>query len=360
MKILSWVVFGALGFGIMCFGYFGRDRPDPRATWAHGLIVIGPPPPAGQALPGGATPVRLRLLPGSERDRGDPRGIDLAMAKSRTCASGPARAQVDRRTLSRNRNRSSVARVGPFACGKVNGGTRRTRRGASRDSGKRQHHFQRGRPAQAGPRCVRGKLPDTRPGRRRRRQNFDAFGRSRSPQRDVDSSDGRADARPESARRACCRFSGDAAFHRRRARTTRCESFLYLHRRPGRDAHRRFRGTDFAVQSSRGSIAWSQEAIRQPDIEPDGAELVERKPWPGWLAAPLVELQRRPRLVWGVHIYYFGLVILGLDAGPCDPGSVQRRCSSPASAMPLSAESGTPSRRRARHTQPATSCVQRR
>ncbi len=31
---------------------------------------------------------------------------------------------------------------------------------------------------------------------------------------------------------------------------------------------------------------------------------------PRWLAAPLQEIQRRPRLVWAVHLTYFGLVIL--------------------------------------------------
>ena len=36
-----------------------------------------------------------------------------------------------------------------------------------------------------------------------------------------------------------------------------------------------------------------------------------RRPWPNWLAAPLIELQRRPTLVWGLHIGYFGLVMAG-------------------------------------------------
>jgi hypothetical protein len=30
-----------------------------------------------------------------------------------------------------------------------------------------------------------------------------------------------------------------------------------------------------------------------------------------WLAAPLLEIRRRPRLVWGVHLCYFGIVIAG-------------------------------------------------
>ena len=32
---------------------------------------------------------------------------------------------------------------------------------------------------------------------------------------------------------------------------------------------------------------------------------------PGWWATPLFEMEKRPRLVWGVHLVYFGLVIAG-------------------------------------------------
>jgi hypothetical protein len=38
--------------------------------------------------------------------------------------------------------------------------------------------------------------------------------------------------------------------------------------------------------------------------------LAGRVRWP-WLAAPLEEIRRRPRLVWGVHLAYFGLVMAG-------------------------------------------------
>jgi hypothetical protein len=38
--------------------------------------------------------------------------------------------------------------------------------------------------------------------------------------------------------------------------------------------------------------------------------LASRVRWP-WLAAPLQEMHRRPRLVWGVHLAYFGLVMVG-------------------------------------------------
>ena len=64
MKILSWIALGAIGFGVMCFGYSERKQPGPQAAWAHGLILIGPPPEAGLALPGGADPGPTHVLVG--------------------------------------------------------------------------------------------------------------------------------------------------------------------------------------------------------------------------------------------------------------------------------------------------------
>ena len=39
------------------------------------------------------------------------------------------------------------------------------------------------------------------------------------------------------------------------------------------------------------------------------AEPATTKAQTSWWAKPLVEMERRPRLVWGVHLVYFGLVI---------------------------------------------------
>ena len=64
-----------------------------------------------------------------------------------------------------------------------------------------------------------------------------------------------------------------------------------------------FRG--LAQRSRRPAVAIDEGFLDGP------AESVTGKTRPGWWAAPLEEMDRRPRLVWGVHLVYFGLVIAG-------------------------------------------------
>jgi hypothetical protein len=66
MRAWSWLVLAALGFGLMLWAYLTRPRPDPGTPWAAGAIVIGPTGPGEKPLPGPSVPARLRLLPGSE------------------------------------------------------------------------------------------------------------------------------------------------------------------------------------------------------------------------------------------------------------------------------------------------------
>jgi hypothetical protein len=67
MKTSLWVVVAAVGFGIMLAAYTMRARPDLHSPWASGLIAIGPEVRADVAKTGGLTPVRLRLLPAVDR-----------------------------------------------------------------------------------------------------------------------------------------------------------------------------------------------------------------------------------------------------------------------------------------------------
>jgi len=78
MRAWSWVVVAVVGFGVMLAAYTTRDEPDPRAPWATGLIVIGPELPADVAKIGRLTPVRVRLLPGLDRTEAMLTGIRLA------------------------------------------------------------------------------------------------------------------------------------------------------------------------------------------------------------------------------------------------------------------------------------------
>jgi hypothetical protein len=67
MKIWSRLVVAAVGFGVMLLAYSRRPEPDARSPWGQGLIAIGSGESASKDLPGRTIVTRLRLLPGNER-----------------------------------------------------------------------------------------------------------------------------------------------------------------------------------------------------------------------------------------------------------------------------------------------------
>src|SRR5271156_1301132 len=66
MKAWTWVIFAAVGWGVMFTAYNTRAQLDQRAPWANGVIVIGPQLPPEITPTERATPSRLRLVPAGE------------------------------------------------------------------------------------------------------------------------------------------------------------------------------------------------------------------------------------------------------------------------------------------------------
>jgi hypothetical protein len=66
MRSWTWGIIAALGFGLMLLAYSERPRRDPRSPWAQGWIAVGPAEPVDKPLPGRAITARLRFLPGDE------------------------------------------------------------------------------------------------------------------------------------------------------------------------------------------------------------------------------------------------------------------------------------------------------
>jgi hypothetical protein len=62
MKSWLWVVVAVLGFGMMWTAYFGRPQLDSRVPWGRGLIALGPALKLGTAAPGPLIPVHLKHL----------------------------------------------------------------------------------------------------------------------------------------------------------------------------------------------------------------------------------------------------------------------------------------------------------
>jgi hypothetical protein len=65
MKAWVWPVIASAGFALMVFAYGSRQRIDVGAPWARGAMIIGPLAPAEKGADVGAMPVRLRLLSSS-------------------------------------------------------------------------------------------------------------------------------------------------------------------------------------------------------------------------------------------------------------------------------------------------------
>ena len=60
------MIVAAAGFAVMLAAYASRERGDSKAPWASGLIVIGPEGSAEKSGQAGAIPARLRLLSSSD------------------------------------------------------------------------------------------------------------------------------------------------------------------------------------------------------------------------------------------------------------------------------------------------------
>jgi hypothetical protein len=66
MKSWVWVVVSLLGFSVMLAAYVLRERVDDEAPWASGSIVIGPEASQEDTARVGAIPARVRLLSSNE------------------------------------------------------------------------------------------------------------------------------------------------------------------------------------------------------------------------------------------------------------------------------------------------------
>jgi hypothetical protein len=67
MRIGAWFVVAVVGFGVMVAAYSLRPRPDPEGLWANGLMLVGPVPTDTPELPRTSIPTSLRFLPGNVR-----------------------------------------------------------------------------------------------------------------------------------------------------------------------------------------------------------------------------------------------------------------------------------------------------
>jgi hypothetical protein len=72
-----WLVVAAAGWSVMLAAYTTRARSDPKAPWAHGMLVIGPELPADLAQIAPATKVHIRLAEASDQTEAIIRGVSM-------------------------------------------------------------------------------------------------------------------------------------------------------------------------------------------------------------------------------------------------------------------------------------------
>jgi hypothetical protein len=77
MRAWWWLFVAAAGWGFMLVAYATRARPDPKAPWAHTVLVFGPDLPTELADVNPTTKVKVRLLPAGEQTEAIVRGFSL-------------------------------------------------------------------------------------------------------------------------------------------------------------------------------------------------------------------------------------------------------------------------------------------
>jgi hypothetical protein len=306
LKILLWALCGAIGFGIMSFGYSAREQSDPRSVWASGLILIGPEKEVGQSHLGNAIPVRLRMLSGNARTEAILKAIETALPSKAPALRAQLQSKLitaDLKTLAIDDSSLESGRLPKEEEPEALAGPGEERTEALTDRGITFN--------------IVGKL----------KRDYGLFeGCYLIPARKADQMTSALDPAARSATllqlpRAQMRDGKvleqlDKVFPRKDytwfAPEERLNSRAFFTLLFGL-AMMLICGSG-ALISLYESLARRSKGTKQinsQNLETVGPGSGGRAPWPNWLAAPLLELERRPRLVWGLHVGYFGLVILG-------------------------------------------------
>jgi len=310
MRAWYWVVVALVGFGTMSAAFFTRLKPDPQARWAYGCIAIGPEPAAGGPLLPGMmlpTPVRLRLLPGTDFTEGMLKGIEQsapgntfnlpAQLRPKLIALPFKEARIDETSL-------QSGRLPALGKDEVLAGARATHVG----------HVAIGNRSL----LVVGRL----------KPDLALFADSYL----IPASEATNDLFPlddPAVQRATLIQLEPDQFYRRKVQAQLEEALpsakytkvMTEERLDPASYYRYLAGLAALLLGGSGALIglyrWGAERSLRRGLADDDAnwggqdEPGSSKARASWFAAPLVELHERPRLVWGVHLAYFGIVILG-------------------------------------------------
>jgi hypothetical protein len=307
MKTLWWVLVAAAGWGVMLAAYATRAQTDPKAPWARGLVVMGHELPADLAQTGHATRVPLRLVPARER------------TETIIKVLGQVTMDVAMRLALQLRPKLILL---PLDQAGINASSLQSGRlpEAGRDqvvTGASAAHKDR---VTAGDRVLEvvGVLkPDFALLR-------DDYLIPPSDRAAALFTEGDPSVHPATLVQLTDEQFQDRTLLQKLEKSLRAPkytlvipmdwlepatSYLYL----GGLAVFLLGGSGALIGLFRGWAAWthrSSVAIPDGQVDDSGASAI-RKAGESWWAVPLREMERRPGLVWGVHLAYFGLVIAG-------------------------------------------------
>jgi hypothetical protein len=307
MRSWWWVLIAAAGWGVMMGAYITRARSDPSSPWAHSLLVVGPDLPDNPADIAQKTKLRLRLIPATEMAEGMIQGVSLVDTKLGLKLALKLRpklflwptdgAKIEASALQSGRLPEAgrdeiIAGASAAHLDRLEVGDQTLKVVGVLKTGSDLLQNSYLLPSSERANALFGELePSARAATlvQLTAQQLDDRKFLSKLQNDLPSATYTLLMPVDwlDSRTSYLYLAGMAAFLIGGA-----GSLIGLFRA-------------LANSALRSALARNVSQLFEP------AETAESKPRPPWWAVPLLEMAERPRLVWGVHLAYFGLVILG-------------------------------------------------
>jgi hypothetical protein len=304
-----WLIVAAAGWGIMLAAYTTRARPDPKAPWAHGMLVIGPELPADLAQIGPVIKVVVRLAEAADQTEAIIRGASLIGNSGATELEFQLRPKIILIPMESAGIDSASLQSGRLPkAGRLEflAGPSAIHRDRLPDDARKLEIVGVLKPGFA-PLPDAYLLPASESAESSFTEEGHAYGGTLVQLTEAQSHDRKLLQKLEKELPAK-EYKVVGPVDRLQPGTT----YLYL----GGLAAFLLGGSGILIGLFRGLATIAKRSlIINEDAELDGSGITTaRKTRPSWWAAPLLEMDQRPRLVWGVHLVYFGLVIAGAGA----------------------------------------------
>lgn len=307
MRAWAWAFVAAMGWGVMFAAYVTRERPEPNVPWANGVLVVGPDLPSVFALKGRKTKVQLRLVPASDQVEEIIRGVGIFKTDAATKLATELRSKLFLLPVDGANIDAEALQSGRLP----EAGKDEIIAGASAT-----HHDR----LTVGDRDLRvvGVL---KPGADLIQNSYliPASDQASELYRKFEPS-----VRTGTFVELAIDQRGDRRLAAKLQEDLPPETYSLLmppDSLPPRTSYLYLAGMAVFLIAGAGALIglfrWLAPTARPASgthsdgLSVDSSTVLSSQTRARWWAAPLIEMAERPRLVWGVHLAYFGLVILG-------------------------------------------------